>query len=59
MSIPMDRREFLKLGFLAASAQLAPLRSWTFTPQALLAPHRPRRFWWSERGWRDWLPPTN
>jgi monoamine oxidase len=33
----MNRREFLKLGFLATSAQLAPLRSWTFTPQAL--PH--------------------
>jgi monoamine oxidase len=35
----MNRREFLRLGFLAASAQLAPLRSWTFTPQAL--PHTP------------------
>ena len=37
MAIPLDRREFLKLGLLAASAQLAPLRSWSFTPQAL--PH--------------------
>jgi hypothetical protein len=37
MSIPIDRREFLKLGLLAASAQLAPLRSWNFAPQAL--PH--------------------
>jgi monoamine oxidase len=37
MSIPVDRREFLKLGFLAASAQLTTLRSWSFTPQAL--PH--------------------
>ena len=37
MSIPIDRREFLKAGLLAASAQLVPLRSWSFTPQAL--PH--------------------
>ena len=37
MSLPIDRREFLRLGLLAASAQLAPLRSWNFTPQAL--PH--------------------
>ena len=37
MPIPIDRREFLKLGLLAASAQFAPLRSWNFTPQAL--PH--------------------
>jgi monoamine oxidase len=35
VSIPIDRRGFLKLGFLAASAQLAPLRSWNCTPQAL------------------------
>lgn len=35
--IPVDRREFLRLGLLAASAQLVPLRSWNFTPQAL--PH--------------------
>jgi len=38
MSIPIDRREFLRLGlFAAASAQLAPLRSWSSTPQTL--PH--------------------
>jgi len=37
MPIPIHRREFLKLGFLAGSAQLAPLRSFTFTLQAL--PH--------------------
>lgn len=37
MSIPIDRREFLRLGLLAASAQLIPLRSWNFAPQAL--PH--------------------
>ena len=37
MSIPIDRREFLKAVLLAASAQLVPLRSWSFTPQAL--PH--------------------
>jgi len=34
MSIPIDRREFLRVGLLAASAQLVPLRSWSFTPQA-------------------------
>jgi monoamine oxidase len=39
MHIPVDRREFLKLGFLAASAQLVPTRSWSFAPQAL--PHTP------------------
>ena len=37
MSLPIDRRQFLKLGFLAASAQLKLPRSWSFTPQAL--PH--------------------
>lgn len=37
MPIPSDRREFLKLAFLTASAQLAPLRSWSFASQAL--PH--------------------
>src|SRR5215471_9299387 len=35
MSIPIDRREFLKLGLLATSAQLALPRSWSFSPQAL------------------------
>ena len=33
MSIPIDRREFLKLGLFAASAQLALPRSWSFSPQ--------------------------
>src|ERR1700740_890072 len=37
MPIPFARREFLKLAFLTASAQLAPLRSWSFASQAL--PH--------------------
>jgi hypothetical protein len=38
MFIAIDRRELLRLGLLAAaSAQLAPLQSWSFTPQAL--PH--------------------
>jgi monoamine oxidase len=38
MSIPIDRREFLRLGlFAAASAQLTPLERWSFTPQVL--PH--------------------
>jgi len=38
MSTPIDRRDFLKLGFLAvASAQLAPLQSWNLTPQGF--PH--------------------
>lgn len=36
MSIPIDRREFLRLGlFAAASAQLTPLERWSFTPQVL------------------------
>src|ERR1700751_2298465 len=35
MPIPIDRREFLKLALLTASAELAPPRSWSFTPQAL------------------------
>jgi monoamine oxidase len=38
MFIPTNRREFLRLGVLVASAQLAP-RSWAFAPQAL--PHTP------------------
>src|SRR5690348_13800445 len=38
MPIPIDRRDFLRLGFLAvATAQLTPLRSWSFASQAL--PH--------------------
>ena len=43
MSIPIDRREFLRLGLLAASAQLAPLRSWNFTPQALSHTTSPKK----------------
>src|SRR5437870_4844497 len=43
MPIPIDRREFLKLGVLAASAQLAPLRSWSFTPQALPQTASPKK----------------
>ena len=43
MSIPIDRREFLKLGLLAASAQLALPRSWSFTPQALSHTTSPKR----------------
>jgi len=35
MSIPVDRREFLKLGLLAASAQLAPQQDWSFAPKPL------------------------
>jgi NADPH-dependent 2,4-dienoyl-CoA reductase/sulfur reductase-like enzyme len=38
MSMPIDRREFLRLGlFAVVSAQLTPLQRWSFTPQAL--PH--------------------
>src|SRR5207302_7084915 len=33
LSIPIDHREFLQARLLAASAQLVPLRSWSFTPQ--------------------------
>ena len=43
MSIRIDRREFLRLGLLAASAQLAPLRSWNFTPQALSHTTSPKK----------------
>jgi NADPH-dependent glutamate synthase beta subunit-like oxidoreductase len=35
MSIPIDRREFLKLGLLAASAQLAAQHGWNFVPKPL------------------------
>src|SRR5215472_6407750 len=40
---PIDRREFLRLGLLAASAQLAPLPSWNFTPQALSHAASPKK----------------
>ena|SRR5215475_7266331 len=43
MSIPIDRREFLKLGLLAASAHLALPRSWSFTPQALSHATSPKK----------------
>src|SRR6266699_7284465 len=43
MPIPIDRREFLKLGLLAASAQFAPRRSWSFTPQALSHAASPKK----------------
>jgi len=56
MSIRIDRREFLRLGLLAASAQLAPLRSWNFTPQALSHTTSPKKVWFSARVWPDWLP---
>jgi len=43
MSIPIDRREFLKLGLLASSAQLALPRSWSFTPQGLSHAASPKK----------------
>src|SRR5579864_4040075 len=43
MHIPVDRREFLKLSFLAASAQLVPTRSWSFAPQALSHTPSPKK----------------
>src|SRR6266436_9133845 len=43
MPIPIDRREFLKFGLLAASAQFAPPRSWSFTPQALSHAASPKK----------------
>lgn len=43
MSIPIDRREFLKLGLLAVSAQLAPPWSWSFTPHALSYAASPKK----------------
>jgi hypothetical protein len=42
MPLPIDRREFLRLGILAASAHLG-LRSWNFTPQALPHGASPKR----------------
>ena len=39
MTIPIDRREFLKLGLLAASAHLAPQRAWSFAEK--LSPPAP------------------
>ena len=35
MSIPIERREFLRLALLAASAHLAPQRTWSFTANPL------------------------
>jgi monoamine oxidase len=35
MSIPIDRREFLKLGLFATSARLASQHSWNFVPKPL------------------------
>lgn len=43
MLIPIDRRKFLKLGLLAASAELVPLRSWSFTPQTLSHTTSPKK----------------
>jgi NADPH-dependent 2,4-dienoyl-CoA reductase/sulfur reductase-like enzyme len=43
MSIAIDRREFLRVGLLAASAQFVPMRSWAFTPHALPGAASPKR----------------
>jgi monoamine oxidase len=44
MSIPIDRREFLRLSlFAAASAQFVPMRSWAFAPHALPEAASPKR----------------
>jgi len=43
MPIPIDRREFLKLGLLAASAELVPRRSWSLTTQALSHTTSPKK----------------
>jgi monoamine oxidase len=44
MSMRIDRREFLRLSCLAAaSAQFAPLQSWSFTPQALPHARSPKK----------------
>src|ERR1700758_1703377 len=44
MSIPIDRREFLRLSLLAAvSAQFVPMRSWAFAPHALPEAASPKR----------------
>src|SRR5215472_18853322 len=43
MSIPIDRREFLRLGLLAASAHLAPQQAWSFAPKPLPPAASPKR----------------
>lgn len=44
MSIPIDRREFLRVGlFAAASAQLTSLHSWSLRPQALRHTSSPKK----------------
>ncbi len=42
--MPIERREFLRLGLLAAaSANLTPLETWSFTPQALQRAASPKK----------------
>jgi monoamine oxidase len=43
MSISIDRREFLRVGLLAASAQFVPMQNWTFTPNALQGAASPKK----------------
>ena len=43
MPIPIDRREFLKLTLLAASARLAPQQAWSLAPKPLPPPATPKR----------------
>src|SRR6266404_5403567 len=44
LSMPIERREFLRLGLLAAaSANLTPLETWSFTPQALQRAASPKK----------------
>jgi len=44
MSIPIGRREFLRLSlFAAASAQFVPMRNWAFAPHALPEAASPKR----------------
>jgi len=43
MPIPIDRREFLKLTLLAASARLAPQQAWSLAPKPLPPPATAKR----------------
>src|SRR2546425_12084825 len=43
MSIRIDRREFLKVGLLAASAHLASQHGWSFVPKPLPPPASSKR----------------
>jgi monoamine oxidase len=43
MSIAIDRREFLRVGLLAASAQFVTVPGWAFIPHALARAASPKK----------------